>query len=134
MIVGDVMDQIGVQLDTISGLRVLDYEADDINVPAALVSLPVGIDYLGTYKRGMDSMIIQVTILVSMVSDRVRRDKIAPYADGAGSKSVKQVLEAGVYTAFHVLTVASATFDVVDIADVEYLAVIFICNIAGSGN
>lgn len=133
MIVGDVMDDIGTRLDSIANLNVLPYEADDINVPAGLVSLPQDINYLGTYQRGMDTMVIIVTILVSLVDDRCRRDEVAPYADGSGTRSVKQVLETGEYTAFDVITVEMGTFDVININEVEYLAAQFRCKIAGQG-
>lgn len=133
MIVGKVMDDIGKRLDTIPGLRVLPYEADDVNPPCALVSLPGEIAYQ-TYQRGMDKLAIEVTILVSTVSDRVRRDQIAPYGDGAGPKSIKQVLETGQYTAFDIIAVAKGSFDVVNVAGQKYLAALFACIVQGSGN
>lgn len=134
MIIEDVMDDIGNQLDTISGINVLPYEADDIDVPCALVSLPPEINYLATYRRGMDRMTIMVTILVSLVDDRVRRQEIAPFADGAGSQSIKQVLESGTYTAFDVIAVRKGEFDVIDIGGIEYLGAVFTVDIAGPGN
>lgn len=133
MIVAHVMDAIGNRLDTIPGLRVLPYEADSVNPPCALVSLPAEITYL-TYQRGMDKLIIEVTILVSAVHDRVRRDQIAPYGDGSGPKSVKQVLETGLYDEFDVIYVSRGTFDIVNVEGQKYLAAAFTCNIQGPGN
>lgn len=133
VIVAKVMDDIGKRLDTIPGLRVLPYEADSVNPPCALVSLPAEIGYQ-TYQRGMDKMGIEVTILVSAVSDRVRRDQIAPYGDGAGPKSIKQVLETGTYTAFDIIYVSKGMFDVVNVEGQKYLAALFACIIQGSGN
>lgn len=133
MIIGDVMDEIGSRLQIVKSLRVLPYEADSVNPPCALVSLPTNINYLSTYQRGMDQMTIIVTVLVSVVDDRVRRDHIAPYGDGSGSMSIKHVLESGMYTSFDVIAVASATFDVLNIEGIDYLGAVFVCNIAGQG-
>src|SRR5688500_13433478 len=120
MIIGDVMDEVGAQLDTINGLDVLPYEADSINPPCATISLPPSINYLGTYRRGMDKLVLEISIFVSMVDDRIRRDEIAPFADGSGSKSVKEVLESGTYTAFDTLAVRSGSFMVINIEDIDY--------------
>lgn len=134
MIITEVMDEIGEQLNTIDRLRVLPYEADDIDVPAAIVSLPASIDYLVTYARGMHQMTMLVTILVSLVDDRIRRSDIAPYADGTGDRSIKWVLENHKYTACNTLVVRSAVFSVISIAKNEYLGVVFTLDIAGPGN
>jgi hypothetical protein len=48
-----------------------------------------------TSGRGMDRISLFVDVLVGKVSDRAARDDLAPYCDGSGIKSVKQVLETG---------------------------------------
>lgn len=133
MIIGDVMDEVGAQLDTISGIDVLDYEADSINPPCAIVSLPSEINYLSTYRRGMDKLILEITICVSMVDDRIRRDEITPFADGSGPQSIKEVLESGTYTAFDTIAVRKGSFLVVSIEDIDYYAGVFQVDIAGQG-
>ena len=134
MILEDIMDQIGQRLDSIDGLRTAAYEADDVQVPAAIVSLPPNITYSETYNRGMDSITLIVTILVSLANARIRRDQIAVYADGVGPKSVKAVLESGSYTAFDTIFISTAQFMVVDIAKLSYLSVVFTANVTGRGN
>lgn len=134
MIITRVMDEIGNRLKSIPRLNVLSYEADDITVPAAMVSLPTLGTFDETYGRGMDSMTLYVTILVSSADDRIRRDQIAPYADGSGPTSIKQVLQSGSYTAFHTLRVASFSFNVVKISEIRYLAAVFTNEITGQGS
>jgi hypothetical protein len=65
--------------------------------------------------------------------DRTARDDLGAYCDGSGVKSIKQVLEAGVYTAMSSVRVSSATFEVVSVAAVEYLAAVFSVDVYGTG-
>lgn len=134
MIIGDVMDELGTQLKTIDNLRVLPYEADSLNPPCATISLPSEIDYLGAYKRGMDKLILEVTVWVSRVDDRISRNQITPYADGSGARSIKTVLEAGTYTAFDTIAVSKGGFGIINLEGINYLGGIWTINIAGQGN
>ena len=133
MIIGNVLDDLGARLNTIKGLHVHDFESDDINVPTAMISLPNNIDMLRTYARGMDSLALEVFVLVSSTEDRVRRNKITPYGDGSGQFSIKQLLENGEYSSFDTLAVSKARFNVIRIAGINYLAIIFDISITGSG-
>lgn len=130
----DVMDAVSNQLDTITGLRCFAYPPDAVAPPAAIVSYPEEIVFDETYGRGMDRMSLPVVVVVGKVSDRATRDTIAAYTSGSGSSSVKAVLEAGTYSAFHTIRVESVEFDVVSIAGTEYLAALFTLDIAGSGS
>lgn len=137
MILGDVMDQIGDQLDTINGLRVFRYPPDQPPpAPAAIVTYPDTYTYDATYGRGMDRISdLPVVLLVGKVSDRASRDAIAKYVDGSGAESVKAVIEAGTYTAFDTVRVASVAFDRITFGGQgnEYLAATFTLDIAGQG-
>lgn len=134
MIIKDSMKQIGDRLDVIEKLKVKAYEADSIEVPCGLVGLPGNINYQTTYGPGFCSMRLEVTILVSMVDDRIRLDDIAQYGDTLGTKSIRHILETGVYTAFDSLTVLSGRFQVVRISDIDYLAFIVLVDIIGQNN
>jgi hypothetical protein len=140
MILEDVMDEIGERLDTIPGLRVSPYDddADEVQLPAGLISLPPSVDYSKTFNMmggatsGMVEQDLLITILVSLVDSRIRRKEIAPYADTTGSKSVKRVLESGTYTAFDTITIYKGNFTILTIADNTYKAFIVTGKIAGS--
>lgn len=133
MILGNVMDELADQLDTISVLRVKGYDADEIQVPAAIISLPTLIDYQRAYERGMDSLILTVIVLVAADSDRKRRDLITPYADGSGPKSIKEVLERGQYTSCDTVTVQTASFRFYTYNAIKFLGIGFTVAVTGKG-
>lgn len=133
MDLGAVMDEIGDQLDTITGLRVYRYPPGSVQVPAAVVTYPETYSYDETMRRGMDRIVLPVVVMVGAVSDRSSRDKIAAYADGAGARSIKTVVEAHTYEACDSVRVQGAEFDIVSMASVEYLAATFTIDIAGTG-
>lgn len=135
MILSDVMDEIAARLETIPGLRVFAYPPDNVQPDAAIVDMPETYIYDETQRRGMDRMDLPVDVLVGKVSDRASRDRIAPYFDGAGDRSVKTVIEAGTYTTFDSVRVrvADPPFAVWIFAGVSYLAGAFTLDIAGPG-
>ncbi len=128
-----VMDAIGDRLDMIDGLRVHKFPVGSVSPPAAVLSYPDEYEYDSTYARGMDRMSLPVFVVVGKASERTARDRLAAYVNGSGASSVKQVLESGSYVAFDVVVVKSADFDVVRIADVDYLAAVFDLDVAGRG-
>lgn len=134
MILRDVMTQIGTQLDTIAKLRVFDFPSDAITPPAAIIAYPEEIAYDETYGRGMDRLTLPVLLVVGKASDRAARNNLVGYANGAGTKSVKAVVESGTYTAFDTVRVVSCTFDVVRIAGIDYAAALFDLDIVGQGS
>lgn len=133
MIIGDVMDQLSTQLDLIDGLRVKAYDADDIEVPAALVTLPTDINYLVTDMRGMAKLFLTVIVLVAADGDRTRRQLITPYADGIGPKSVIDVLERGSYMAMDTVAVERGGFRFYLFNQIKYLGIGFSVTVTGRG-
>lgn len=130
-----VMTQVGTQLDTISGLRVFDFPPDNLTPPAAWIGYPEDYAYDETYGRGMDRITnLPVIVVVAKVSDRSAKAQVSAYANGSGASSVKAVLEAGAYSAFHVVRVTGVTFDVYTVAGTDYLAALFTLDIAGQGS
>ena len=133
MNLGDVMDAVATQLDTITGLRCFAYPPDSITPPAAIVSYPEEVLFDATYDRGADQLTLPVIVAVGKVHDRGTRDLVESYAGGSGASSIKAVLEAGTYTAFDTVRVARAEFDVVRIGGTDYLAALFDLDIMGDG-
>lgn len=128
-----VMDELGDALDNIGGLRVYRYPPDNIQPPAAVVAYPDSLTFDETYGRGMDSMVVPVVVIVGKVSDRASRNRLSRYCDGAGSESIKATLDGHEYTACDSVTVATAEFDVIDMAGVDYISAVFDVAIAGTG-
>jgi hypothetical protein len=119
-----VMDQIGIRLLTLSGLRVFDYAADSIVVPAAIVSLPT-ITYDVTKARGVDKAVFPVHVLVSKISDRAGRDKLSAYATGTGSSSVKAAVDGTLGGTVQAARVTGSEMTMMTVAGQDYLAATF---------
>lgn len=133
MNLADCMDAIATQLDTITGLRTFAFPPDSLVPPAAVVSYPEDYTYDAAYGRGMDRLTLPVVIVLGKPTDRSVRDRLGAYVDGSGTRSVKQVVEAGTYTAFDSVRVASVEFDVVAIGGQDFMAALFSLDIAGKG-
>ncbi len=135
MNLGDVMDEIAAELDTIAGLRVFAFPADNIPAPAAVVGYPETISFDTTMGRGVDTITLPVFVLVGRVTDRTSRDLLSAYVDGSGAASVKAVLQAGKpWVAMSSVRVVSAEFTVATVAGVDYLTAVFTVNVYGSGD
>lgn len=133
MDLGDVMDEIGDQLDTIDGLRVYRYPPDSVSVPAAIVTYPDDYEYDKTYSRGSDGMNIPVVVMVGKVSERTARDRIAGYINPTGPSSVKSVVEAHQFTSCDSVRVTDVDIDVFPMNSIEYLAATFNIDVVGTG-
>lgn len=83
-----VMDALAVRLDTIEGLRVAAYMADQINPPQAIIGVPPIDNYHKTFQRGRMELSLSVYVLVSANLDRVGQQLMASYANPTGSQSV----------------------------------------------
>lgn len=133
MILADVYSELGAQLETITGLRVYPYPADAVQVPAAILGLSESISFDLTYQRGGDRIMIPLVVLTDSVIDRTVITDLSPFLNGAGASSVKAVLEAGVYTAFDFVHVASAQGVTVEIGTVRYHGATFTLDVVGPG-
>lgn len=88
-----VMLGIETRLATISGLRVTEYIADQINPPAAVVGVPEIDSYHATMGRGRFTISPTVTVFTSAAYDRVGQLKLASYANPTGSSSIVVAIE-----------------------------------------
>ena len=134
MILSAVMDELAAELDTIAGLRVYAFPADNVPAPAAIVGYPETLTFDTTMGRGVDTAVFPIFLLVGRVTDRTSRDLLGAYCDGTGSSSIKAVLQSGKpWTAMSSVRVASADFTVVTVAGVDYLTAVFTVNVYGTG-
>ncbi len=133
MNLASVMDAVAARLGTITGLRVTAYPDGQINVPAAIVTMPSALMFDETYGRGADRMNLPVVVLVSGTVPRAARNALGAYASAVGAKSIKAVLEGGTYAVFDTLRVTGVQFDVYQVGAVAYPAAIFDLDIYGSG-
>lgn len=129
-----VVEEIGTELDKISGLRVFEFPADKVTPPAALVILPDEVLYDQTYGRGMDRMTIPVLVVVGRQFDRSASEKLAGYMSGSGSTSIKKTInDKSSWTDCDTVVVTRSEFDVATIGGVEYFAALFDLDVTGEG-
>lgn len=88
-----IMLGIETRLKTITGLRVAEYVADQINPPAAVVGVPEIDSYHATMGRGRFTLEPTVTVFTSAALDRVGQLKLASYANPTGANSVVAAIE-----------------------------------------
>jgi hypothetical protein len=132
---GDVMDDLGAALGTITGLRVFPYWADKIVPPAAIVGFPESIDYDETMGRGADHLQLPVIVVVARRDGRSARGRrLTKYVAGTGTDSVKAAIEAYAATAYHSARVERVEFGTATVAGVEHLSATFDVDVIGPGS
>jgi hypothetical protein len=83
---------IKTNLATISGLRVSDFQPDNINPPVAIV-FPQGVNYDDTFQRGMQTYTFVVQVVVGRQSERSGQNSIDAYCSSTGASSIKLAIE-----------------------------------------
>jgi hypothetical protein len=83
---------IKTNLATIAGLRVSDYQPDNINPPVAIV-FPVSLNFDETFHRGMQTYTFAVQVIVGRVSERTGQSTMDSYCSSTGTNSVKLAIE-----------------------------------------
>jgi hypothetical protein len=79
-------------LATIPGLRVSDFQPDNINPPVAIV-FPISVNYDDTFQRGMQTYTFSVQVIVGRVSERSGQSSIDAYISSTGASSIKLAIE-----------------------------------------
>lgn len=133
MNIADVMDELSTTLQGIEGLRVFPFWVQSPTPPAAIVEWPNPLTFDSTMRRGSDTLVFPISLIVGKVDARSSRDALSQYADGSGDTSVKAVLEAHEYSSADSIRVQSVEFGVVTIAGVDYLSGRFQVHVVGSG-
>ena len=83
---------IKTNLATITGLRVSDFQPDNINPPVAIV-FPISVNYDDAFARGMQTYTFSVQVIVGRVSERTGQNSIDAYVSSTGSNSIKLAIE-----------------------------------------
>ncbi len=127
----EIVDGIANRLATIEGLRVVE-SAEQIAPPAALVRLPLNINFDQTFGRGADALEFGVIILAGPLLSRGATELLAKFLDPHTDPwSVKATLErdpslGGLVDDCAVPKATTVTFTV---AGTEYLAANFTLSI-----
>lgn len=127
-----VRDGLKANLTTITGLRCYDTIPDSVNVPAGIIGL-LSLNFDQALKRGLDFATVDVTILVSRMSERSAQNKLDSLLASTGVSSIKTALESDTTLSGSISTlrVISATPTVVQVSGIDYLAYSYSVEIYG---
>lgn len=134
-----MIDEIGVRLDTIAGLKVSPYGlAGSIATPGAAIYAPNRIAFDSTYGRGSDAYEDMIVVIFIAMRDRRSAFKeLTPYLAGSGAKSIKAIVDAAAsnapYASAADVRVEWAEVDEMSIGGTEYVAGLFHINVFGKG-
>lgn len=136
MIVYDVIEEIAAKLRPV--VRTHEWDAKVVTFPAALIPPPEEAVFDMTYAHGMDTAILVFHVVVTLkdVSPRTAHKQVQAYANGSGSKSVRQALNAGPGNSYHScddVTVVSARIEPLRVGEIDCLGALFEVHITGQG-
>lgn len=133
MHIPDVMDDLGLALKAVQGVRSYPYNIESVSPPAAVVVWPERIVYDETMARGMDRITIPIIVVVGQISQRSSRDQLAKFMAGSGPSSIKAAVERYPATSYHSARVTTVIPDSYDSGGVELLGASFEVDIIGEG-
>ena len=119
---------IKTNLATISGLRVSDFQPDNINPPVAIV-FPIGVSYDDTFQRGMQTYTFAVQVIVGRQSERSGQNSIDAYCSSTGASSIKLAIESNKTLggkAFDLRVTDMRAYASIAVGEVNYLAAEFL--------
>lgn len=130
----DVMDECATVLGQVTPHQVLAYPPPTVSPPSGYIAYPEAVEYDLTYGRGVDRIIgLPWVVIVGKANDRAARNAVSGYAAGSGSQSVKAYAEAWNWGSCADLTITKCAFEIITIAEIDYLAAVFLADAAGSG-
>jgi hypothetical protein len=119
---------IKTNLATITGLRVSDFQPDNINPPVAIV-FPISVNYDETFARGMQTYTFSVQVIVGRVSERTGQNSIDAYISSTGTKSIKLAIESNKTLggkAFDLRVTDMRNYGELTVGEVNYLSAEFV--------
>ena len=123
--VSQVMTGVKNSLATISGLRVFDFQPDNINPPTAFPQID-SVEYHGAFGGGDVRFNMTVVTIVGRVSDRTAQSSLDAYLSYSGASSIRQAIEADRTLGGVVQTLIvsqSANIRTLPIGEAEYLSI-----------
>jgi hypothetical protein len=90
--VSELRTGIATNLATITGLRTSAFMPDNPNPPIAVV-MPSSISYDDVFKRGMQTYIFNVLVIVGRVDERTAQSNLDGFVSSTGASSIKLAIE-----------------------------------------
>jgi hypothetical protein len=121
--ISKVRDQLGKNLERITGLRVYDRIPDVVVPPCAVVG-QLDFTFDIDNARGLDQASVDIFVIVQRISERAGQDKLDELLAGTGNKSIKTAIESdrtlgGLVNTLRVITAESGTYNT---GDQEFLS------------
>ena len=126
--ISELRSGIKTNLATISGLRVSDFQPDNINPPVAIV-FPVSLNYDEAFHRGMQTYTFSIQVIVGRQSERSAQNSIDSYCSSTGSNSIKLAIESDKTLngkAFDLRVTDMRNYGELTVGEVNYLSAEFI--------
>lgn len=90
--ISSIRSGLATRLATISGLRTSPTLPDAPNPPIAVV-MPSSVSYDDTFKRGMQTYVFNVLVIVGRVDERTAQNNLDAFVSSTGTSSVKLAIE-----------------------------------------
>lgn len=90
--ISSIRSGLATRLATISGLRTSATMPDNPNPPIALI-MPTSVSYDDTFKRGMQTYVFNVLVIVGRVDERTAQNNLDAYVSSTGTSSIKLAIE-----------------------------------------
>jgi hypothetical protein len=121
--ISQVREQLGKNIETITGMRVYDRIPDVVVPPCAVVG-QLDFTFDIDNARGLDQASVDVFVIVQRISERAGQEKLDQLLAGTGNKSIKTAIESdrslgGLVNTLRVITAESGTYTT---GDQEFLS------------
>jgi len=90
--ISSIRSGLATRLGTITGLRTSATMPDNPNPPIAVV-MPSSVSYDDTFKRGMQTYVFNVLVIVGRVDERTAQNNLDAYVSSTGTSSIKLAIE-----------------------------------------
>jgi len=90
--ISSIRSGLATRLATISGLRTSATMPDNPNPPVALI-MPSSVSYDDTFKRGMQTYVFNVLVIVGRVDERTAQNNLDAFVSSTGTSSIKLAIE-----------------------------------------
>ena len=112
--ISKVRDNLGKNIEKITGMRVYDRIPDVVVPPCAVVG-QLDFTFDVDNARGLDQASVDIFVIVQRISERAGQDKLDQLLAGTGSKSIKTAIESdrtlgGLVNTLRVISAESGTY------------------------
>jgi len=126
--VSSIRTGLATRLGTITGLRTSAFMPDNPNPPIAVV-MPSSVSYDDVFKRGMQTYVFNVLVIVGRVDERTAQSNLDAYVSSTGTSSIKRAIEGDKTlggAAFDCRVTTMSNYGSILIGETTYLSVEFI--------